>query len=239
MSQDNNNSREAEKDVEQQSNYGKDKDFEARPPDSADFKDRIAHFTWPWFACTMSTGAMAVVISNTPNRFPGLTTIGTIFFIVDLVLFVLFNIAMGLRAFWFPRRFRASLHHPVEGLFFGSYWVSVSLILNASSSYGVPHCGPWLPKALLVLFWIYCGVVLVVAIGQYYTLFQEERLKMTDAVPAWIFPIYPLLVVGTMAGTMIPHQSEGNAKDMWIGAVMLQGLAWTVALMMYSCKCSR
>ncbi|CAK3967771.1 Malic acid transport [Lecanosticta acicola] len=209
-------------------------DFKPNPPKSADFKDRIAHFTWPWFATTMSTGAIAVVLANTPNRFTGLETIGKIFFILDLVLFVLFNIVMGLRAFWFPRRFRASLHHPVEGLFFGAYWVSVSLILNATQSYGVPNCGPWLVKAILVLFWIYCAAVLLVAIGQYYVLFQEERLKITDAVPAWIFPIYPLLVIGPMAGTFIPSQSGSNAFDMWLGAVMLQGLAWTVAIMMYS-----
>lgn len=209
-------------------------DFEPNPPKSADFKDRIAHFTWPWFATTMSTGALAVVLAQTPNRFPGLTTIGKIFFIFDIVLFTLFNIAMGLRAFWFPKRFRGSLHHPVEGLFFGAYWVSASLILNATQSYGVPNCGPWLVKAIEVLFWLYCAVVLLVAIGQYYVLFQEERLKITDAVPAWIFPIYPLLVIGPMAGNFIPSQSSPNAFDMWVGAVMLQGLAWTVALMMYS-----
>lgn len=227
-----------EQDLEKSSNGEEQqhhrKDFMPNPPDSAGFKDRIAHFTWPWFSCTMSTGALAVVLANTPNRFDGLWTIGTIFFIVDLVLFILFTIAMGLRAFWFPKRFLASLHHPVEGLFFGSYWVSVSLILNVSQAYGVPNCGPWLVDALRVLFWLYCAIVLLVGIGQYYALFQEERLKITDAVPAWIFPIYPLLVIGSMAGAMIPSQPEGAAFDMWIGAVMFQGLSWTVALMMYS-----
>lgn len=161
------------------------KDFEANPPDSADFKDRIAHFTWPWFATTMSTGAIAVVLANTPNRFDGLDVIGKIFYLLNLVLFVLFNIAMGLRMFWFPRRFIASLHHPVEGLFFGSYWVSVSLILNGAQSYGVPSSGPWLVVALRVVFWMYCAITLCVAVGQYFVLFQEERLKITDAVPAW------------------------------------------------------
>lgn len=219
------------KDVEKQHDRT---DFEAHPPDSADFRDRIAHFTWPWFACTMSTGALAVVLANTPNTFTGLQTIGKIFYILDLILFVLFTTAMGLRAFWFPRRFLASLHHPIEGLFFGSYWVSVSLILNGAQAYGVPESGPWLVSALRVLFWMYCGIVLLVAIGQYFVLFQEERLKITDAVPAWIFPIYPLLVVGTMGGTFIPSQPQDAAFDMWIGSVMLQGLSWTVALMMYS-----
>lgn len=222
---------EAERDLEKNEDK---KTFEPNPPDTASFKDRIAHFTWPWFASTMSTGAVSVVIANTPNQFSGLRTIGKIFFIFDLVIFVAFTIAMLLRAYWFPRRFLASLDHPVEGLFFGSYWVSVSLILNASQAYGVPSSGPWLVEALRVLFWTYCAVVLVVAIGQYYVLFQESRLKITDAVPAWIFPIYPLLVVGTMAGTMIPSQSDEYAFDMWVGAVMLQGLSWTVAIMMYS-----
>lgn len=123
----------------------------------------------------MSTGALAVVLHNTPNRFTGLDTIGVIFFILQLVLFVLFTIAMCLRAFWFPRRFLASLHHPVEGLFFGSYWVSVSLILNATQGFGVPKSGPWLIVALRVCFWIYCGIVLVVAVAQYYILFQVRK----------------------------------------------------------------
>ncbi|TFK98529.1 voltage-dependent anion channel [Pterulicium gracile] len=209
-------------------------DFEANPPISASFKDRIAHFTWPWFATTMSTGAIAVVLASTPNQFRGLQTIGKIFYILNLVLFLLFTTSMALRAWWFPRRFKASLHHPVEGLFFGSYWVSVSLILNGAQSYGVPSAGAWLPRALLVVFWMYCAVVLCVAIGQYFVLFQEERLKITDAVPAWIFPIYPLLVVGLMAGTMLPSQSGTQAFNMWVGAIMLQGLSWTVALMMYT-----
>lgn len=208
--------------------------YTARPPESAGFKDRIAHFTWPWFASTMSTGALAVVLSQTPNKFTGLETIGKIFFIVDLVMFAAFNVAMFLRAFWFPRRFLASLHHPVEGLFFGSYWVSVSLILSNMQAYGVPNTGPWLVKCILVLFWIYCAIVLIVAVGQYYVLFQEERLRITDAVPAWIFPIYPLLVIGPMAGNMVSSQPHYDALPMWVGAVMLQGLAWIVALMMYA-----
>ena len=182
----------------------------------------------------MSTGALAVVLAQTPNRFRGLETIGKIFLIVDIVLFVAFNAAIYARFVMDPRKLTKSLHHPPEGLFFGAYWVSVSLILNCTQSYGVPNCGPWLVKALEVLFWIYCAIVLLVAIGQYYALFQKERMDVSNAMPAWIFPIYPLLVIGPWAGTMLPSQPQYAAYPMWVGGVMLQGVAWTVSLMMYS-----
>lgn len=188
----------------------------------------------PWFACTMSTGAIAVVLAQTPNTFPGLQTIGKIFFILDLVLFLLFTAVMTARFVLVPQKLTASLHHPVEGLFFGAFWVSIALILNSTQSYGVPNCGPWLVKALEIVYWIYCAIVLLVAIFQYYVLFQKERMHVSDAMPAWIFPIYPLLVVGPMAGTFIPSQPVEAAYPMWVGAVMLQGLAWTVAILMYS-----
>ncbi|KAL5406541.1 hypothetical protein PMIN06_012377 [Paraphaeosphaeria minitans] len=204
------------------------------PPTKAGLRDRIAHFTWPWFACTMSTGAVAVVLATTPNTFPGLMTIGKIFYITNLVLFVLFTALITTRFILVPAKLVASLLHPVEGLFFGAYWVTVSLILNGAQSYGVPASGPWLVKALEIGYWTYCGVVFVVGVGQYYVFFQSVKLNMHDAVPAWIFPIYPLLVVGTMAGTMIPSQPTERGWYMWVGAVALQGLAWVVALLMYS-----
>ena len=182
----------------------------------------------------MSTGSVAVVIAQTPNRFHGINTIGKIFFITDLVLFVIFTALMCTRFIVAPRRLLVSLHHPVEGLFFGAYWVSIALILNCAQSYGVSNSGPWLVKALEVLFWIYCAFALFVAIFLYYVMFAKERLQVAEAMPAWIFPIYPLLVVGPLAGTLIPSQPHHAAYPMWVGGVMLQGLAWTVALMMYT-----
>ncbi|KAK3110001.1 hypothetical protein LTR53_016160 [Teratosphaeriaceae sp. CCFEE 6253] len=182
----------------------------------------------------MSTGAIAVVLGQTPNRFPGLDTIGTIFFILNLVLFVTFTAITITRFVMFPQKASESLHHPIEGLFFGAAWVTISLILNGTQAYGVPNCGPWLVKALEILFWWYCGSVLLVAIFQYYIFFKSERLLIKDAMPNWVFPMYPLLVVGPKAAAFIPSQPQSNAYPMWVAGVMLQGLAWTVSIMIYA-----
>jgi C4-dicarboxylate transporter/malic acid transport protein len=209
-------------------------ELDPHQPETVTWRDRIAHFTWPWFACTMSTGALSVVLGNTPNQFTGLQTIGKIFFILGLVLFIAFTAIIAIRFILVPQKFLASLHHPVESLFFGSFWVTVSLLLNCIVLYGIPSTGPWLVKTVEILFWMYCATVLIVGVLQYYILFQLERLKVNNAMPAWIFPIYPLLVVGPLANTIIPSQPHAAAVQIWIGGVMLQGAGWCVALMMYA-----
>lgn len=230
--------------------YGADDDKD-KPPEFVGLRDRIVHFTWyvqclqkfdvpllisnrPWFAATMSTGSLAVVLGNTPNTFTGLQTIGKVVFIFDLVLFLLFNALMVTRFILVPRKMLASLHHPVEGLFHGTYWVSVALILNCAYVYGNADTGPWFPKALEVCFWIYCAIAFIVGVFQYSMFFRLERLNVTDAVPAWIFPIYPLLVVGTLAGTILPAQPNGPSWNIFVGGVLLQGVAWVVSFLMYA-----
>lgn len=187
-----------------------------------------------WFGATMSTGSLSIVLSETPNRFHGLETIGKVFFVIDIVLFVSFTGLAIARFIIVPKKLAPSLHHPIEGLFFGAYWVSVALLLNGIQIYGVPSCGVWLVKAMEIAFWIYSAIVVLVAVFLYYVLFAEERFDLEEAMPAWIFPIYPLLVIGPLAGDIIPSQPESDAYPMWVGALMLQGLAWTVALMMYT-----
>lgn len=200
----------------------------------ATMKDRLQHFTWAWFACTMSTGAMSVVLANTPFRFRGLDVIAKIFFILDLVLFVLFSGAIGYRFSRRPIIFLRSLHHPGEALFFGAYWVSVALILNLTQTYGVSICGPWLASAVRVLYWIYSACTLCVAIFQYATLFVAERLPVDSAMPAWVMPVYPFLVIGPLAAVIVKTQDESASLAIWVSAIMFQGLGWTVAVFMYT-----
>lgn len=84
-------------------------------------RERISHFTWAWFECTMSTGALAIILARTPFRFTGLDTIGKIVFILDLVLFVIFCSLITFRFIMHPQALSTSLHHPHESFFFGMF----------------------------------------------------------------------------------------------------------------------
>jgi C4-dicarboxylate transporter/malic acid transport protein len=213
---------------------------DAEPPNSipgkshVTLRERLQHFTWAWFSCTMATGALAAVLHQTPNRFRGLTTVGTIVFIIDIVLFLSFSVLISLRFILRPKSLLASLHHPQESFFFGTFWVSLSLMIQNMAQYGVPSSGPWLVKALEVCFWLYAGLIMLVAILEYQYLFFAGQYQVQAMMPAWILPIYPMLVTGPLAVALLASQPPRAALPIFIAGVLFQGLGWIVSMFLYA-----
>ncbi|KAJ4374879.1 hypothetical protein N0V83_001957 [Neocucurbitaria cava] len=195
-------------------------------------KQRLRHFTWSWFECTMSTGALATLLGQQPYAFHGLKTIGKIFFLLDIILFLVFCACITYRFASNRASLSSSLHHPHESFFFGSFFVSIALIIYCIEQYGVPSSGPWLIKTLEVLFWSYAGIVMLVAVFQYHVIFDQEELPVTDAMPAWILPVYPFLILGVLGSTLLKSQPVTSGLPIFIGSVAFQGLGWTIAFFM-------
>ena len=158
------------------------------PHQNISLRDRLSHFTWSWFECTMSTGALSSLLNQQPYTFGGLKTIGKSLFIFDITLFLLFTGLILVRFCMNRGSFIRSLHHPHESFFFGCFWVSIALILYNVQQYGTPEVGPWLVKALEVCFWTYAGCALLAAIFQYHIIFDEENLPVLEAMPSWVLP---------------------------------------------------
>ena len=161
---------------------------------------------WAWFSGNMATGSLAILLYQTPYKFRGLITIGKVVFILDLVSFLILVIMMAVRFVRRPKALARSLRDRNESFYFGTFWVSVALILSNASIYGSSVCGPWLVKVLEVLFWCHLACVIVVAIFHYQALFVSQNLPISTMTPSWILPIYPLLITGPLAATLMQHQ---------------------------------
>jgi hypothetical protein len=135
------------------------------------FKERIRHFTWTWFTMTMATGGVANVIYHVPDgyRFNGLYTIGCIFFLLNITLFI-FNVTMmACRFRYYPYTFKASILHPTESLFIPAWLISVGTILLNITEYGTADgkTGEWLVHTMSILFWVYCALAVAFSCGIY------------------------------------------------------------------------
>ena len=65
----------------------------------------------------MSTGGITLLLAVNPHRFRGLTTIGTIVFLIDLVVFLTLTTLLLARFLMYPGTFTRSANHPTESLF--------------------------------------------------------------------------------------------------------------------------
>ncbi|KAL8744270.1 MAG: hypothetical protein Q9184_008018, partial [Pyrenodesmia sp. 2 TL-2023] len=139
-------------------------------------------FTWHQFTGTMSTGSLAVVLYQTPYKFPGLVTAGKVIFIIDLIFFAILCVCISLRFYIRPKLIVKSVYESHqshdEPFYLGAFGVSLALILENISQYGIPACGPWLVRTCEVLFWIYFACILVAAVLQYQTLFVTRNFNI-------------------------------------------------------------
>ncbi|KAF1348754.1 voltage-dependent anion channel [Delphinella strobiligena] len=200
------------------------------------WRERIRHFTWTWFTMTMATGQIANVLYQVPYRFPGLYAIGCIFFILNIVLF-LFNVTMiSIRFKLYPATFKASIQHPTESLFMPAAVISIGTILTGISEYGFHEgkTGPWLINAMVVLFWVYCALAMTFTCGTYLILWSTQTFTISQMTPVWIFPAYPLLVIGPHAGILSAHVGGDRGLDIIIGGFALQGIGFMVSLLVYA-----
>ncbi|KAL8635618.1 MAG: hypothetical protein Q9228_006906, partial [Teloschistes exilis] len=198
------------------------------------WRERIRHYTWTFFTMTMATGGIANVLSNVPFRFRGLYAIGAVFFILNIVLFVINVTMISLRFYTFPETLRASYMHPSERLFIPAAVVSFGTILINISQYGLPKAGPWLSRAMLALFWTNAALAILASSGIYLLMWSTKSFTVEQMTPVWIFPIYPLLIIGPYAAVLCKSLSRDDSIDIIIGGFTLQGIGFLVAFMIYA-----
>lgn len=135
----------------------------------------------------------------------------------------------------YPYTFRASFIHPTEGLFVAAFPVSIGTILITIIEYGADHTGEWLKQAVLVLFWLNMGIAIILSITIYLILWSSLTFTIAQMTPIWIFPAYPLLIIGPHAANLSGTLSNTRyALEVIVGGFTVQGIGFLVSLTIYS-----
>ncbi|KAH6666733.1 voltage-dependent anion channel [Halenospora varia] len=225
---------------------GKEKDLEAGKHDdghdhdkheesaaNVTWKDRLKHFTFAWFAWTMSTGGVAFVLSVVPNRVESLIALGTAMFVINIIIYLTLTTIMITRFIVHPGTLWHALSNPHEGFFFATFWLSLATMITNTTAYGIPNSGPWLITALRIAFWIYTTCATLLAIFHYYVIFNAKALVITNVLPGWVLPIFPAMLVGTLASAIAKTQPAEHALPMLVAGLSYQGLGMIMSIAMY------
>jgi tellurite resistance protein TehA-like permease len=107
-----------------------------------------------------------------------LDTIGIIFFLANIVFYLVIWAILLTRFYLFPYTFKASLLHPTESLFVPASVVSFGTILINISQYGTDNTGPWLTDAVHILFWIDAALAVISSAGIYLLLYTTLSMSL-------------------------------------------------------------
>lgn len=211
-------------------------------------RERLHHFTFAWYTVTMSTSGIALVLGITPHRFAGLNAIGLAIFLMDLLFFLFISLALCCRFALHRHTFRRAATHPHEALFISTFFLSIAAMLSSAGVYGRLYFAAasanrtGLFRFLHVAFWIYVAATFAYAVLQYHILFSvkpQRRLRIDGMTPAWILPIFPVMLAGTLAGVVSPDQTPARALAVLAAGLAAQGLGFLVSVFMYATYLSR
>ena len=172
---------------------------------------------------------------SVPYRFPGLRTIGLVFFLANIGLYIILWVMILTRFYLYPYTFRASFRHPTESLFIPAFAVSFGTILINIVEYGTNHTGQWLTHAILILFWFDAALAFILSITIYLILWSTQSFTIARMTPIWIFPAYPLLIIGPHAAQLSSQNlSPHSSLQVIVGGFTIQGIGFLVSLTIYS-----
>ncbi|EME81479.1 uncharacterized protein MYCFIDRAFT_38100 [Pseudocercospora fijiensis CIRAD86] len=188
------------------------------------------HFSCSWFTCTQSTGGIAIVISECPKHFSGQQTLGTIVFIFNLVLYVLFTIFMILRWTGNTAKIRECFTKAPECYFWGSFWLSAATLIINMQRYAVPHTGQWMVVGIRVLFWLYAAITITNTTLHIVSLAHTTPMKVVEFQPPMFLCVLNAMLTGTIAGAIAADQPPAQRVPILVAGVGFQGLGWIVCM---------
>ncbi|AFD28033.1 MULTISPECIES: TDT family transporter [Deinococcus] len=189
----------------------------------------IRGFTPNWFAATMGTGILALMLPHLP--LPGAALLGEGLWWLNMTLLLLFTALSVARLLRFPRESLATLHHPVQSMFLGAVPMGLATVINGLIAFGVPRWGEG--AALLARdLWAF-DALLSVVIGLLvpYLMFTRQDHALERMTGVWLLPIVASEVAAASAGLIAPHLSVGNATTLVYAGYVLFALSVPLALM--------
>lgn len=102
----------------------------------------------------MSTGVVSILLHQLPYNGDWLQIISTIFFVLNLALFLLFTVISCLRYFLYPEIFSAVLRHPHQSLFLATFPVGLATLINMIVLVCAPVWGHGMALFAWILWWI-------------------------------------------------------------------------------------
>ncbi|MGH3350474.1 MAG: TDT family transporter [Nocardioides sp.] len=167
-----------------------------------------------WYAATMGTGIVAVVLPGLPFDIPGAMPLALAFWLAAGLLLVATATVM-LLSIWQERSLlRRQYDDPVMSHFYGA--PAMALMTVGAGTVGVGHevLGATAAIGLGAVLWTVGTLLgLWTAIAVPYRAITCHEVADDSATGGWLMPVVPPMVSATTGAGLVPHLPAGQARE--------------------------
>ncbi len=168
-------------------------------------REMIRQVTPNWFAVTMGTGILALVLPQVSGAGVLLHDIGEGLWLFNIFLFVVFSLLYAARWILFWNEARKIFSHSIVSMFIGTIPMGLATIINGFIYFGLPRWGSdmtfvaqWL-WIIDVIFSLGCAVLIP------YFMFTRQEHEIDKMTAVWLLPIVAAEVAEVSGAQLVPH----------------------------------
>lgn len=192
-------------------------------------RDLIRHFIPGWFAVTMGTGVLALVVAGLPWALPFKHELGEVLWLFNGLLFLVFSILFVARLVLHRDTLGPMLLHPVQSMFLGAIPMGLATLINGLVLFGGARWGESAYALAYGLWWLDVLLALGAALLVPYLMFTRQSHALEKLTAVWLLPIVAPEVAASSAGVLAPHLAPEAAQLILTVGYLLWGLSMTLA----------
>ncbi|MBT0730594.1 TDT family transporter [Rosenbergiella nectarea] len=197
----------------------------------ASFHEVVRFFTPNWFAVTMGTGILALVLAQVALPASLLLTLARALWALNIGLFSLFTLLYLGRWLLYPQEAYKIFGHPQMSMFLGTIPMGLATIINGLISFGVPLFGYVAVDIAQQLWKIDVFLAIGCGIGVPFFMFTRQSHQLSSMTGLWLLPIVAAEVAAASGWIIAPHLIDPiQQQAMVITSMILWAFSVPVAL---------
>lgn len=181
----------------------------------------------------MSTGILSIALHQLPYNGDWLQVMSVIFFVLNLVLFVLFSFITTMRYLLYPELLSVALKHPHQSLFLATFPVGLATLTNMIVLVCAPVWGHGFATLAWTLWWIDSVLALMAFFHFTWVILSHRRAELEEMTALYLIPVVAIVIVAS-SGALVARAIPNENHQLWTIVIsyvywgMGSCLSWTI-----------